>query len=402
MGATKLLTYEELFTTNTFNNLLKFDGNYAFNITDAEGNQMDLLNNEYLPQLKDTMNNIQPYQKFNALDTDLKLDTITSVPSADGLQVNITMKFENPNNLNLTRVKIENDDMTVKPGTWNTTVDERGLTVVNFIATPNKAFDSYKIESIFYEKNGQENEKEVSSKVVAVLYKKISNASEWNSFFDNEGKTYPGQNVKITGNIDFNTVDHISSHVVIGRIEADTPITISNVNLTLEANSGFINEIKTSFKNINFDTCKINGNGSYIGLIGILRAGANNCKFSNIEINCTGNNDYIGVISRTISGSFNNINLNNIKCYGRHFVGGLCGHTTSLGSSSNIIGTYMCVTASGNYIGGLFGLTQGTINNISAYQYSDTGRKNGDAETPHLVKGNQRVGGSMGQYQRKW
>ena len=113
-----------------------------------------------MPELNDTIGNVLSNQKLTPIDTDLKLDSITSVPSSDKTQVTVTMKFENKkNNLNLTRVKIENDDMIVKDGTWSTSIDSNGLTVVNFIATPRRAFDSYKIESIYYERNGQEIEK---------------------------------------------------------------------------------------------------------------------------------------------------------------------------------------------------------------------------------------------------
>ena len=398
LGATKLLTYDEIFLANTYKNLLKFDENYAYEIINQNKEKIDLLSNEYLPQLNDTYGNLQPYQKLILLDNDLKLDSITSTPSADKTEVTVVMKFENPKDLNLVGVKIENDDMTVKEGSWNVAKDQNGLTVVTFVATPNRAYGSYKIESIFYERGGQTTEKEIATKIKVELFKAISNAREWNEFFEENGRKYPGQNIKITGNIDFSTVNKIESKVVVGSMEADSTKTISNVDLTLGASSGFINEIKTSLKNINFQNCSITGKGSYIGVIGILRGAASNCNFNNITVNCTGNYDYIGTISRCISGSFNNITISKITCKGRHFIGGLCGHTTALGASSNIKGTYIEVTASGNYAGGLFGLTQGNITNIAAYQYSETGKLEGDQETAWLVKGLSVVGGALGQY----
>ena len=398
MGATKLLTYDEIFSMNTYKNLLKFDENYAYEIMNQNKEKMDLVANEYLPQLNDTYGNIEPYQKLNSLDNDLKLDTITSTPSADKTEVTVEMKFENPKELNLVGVKIENGDMTVKENSWTVAKDQNGLTVVTFVATPNRAYGSYKIESIFYERGGQTTEKEISAKIKVELYKSISNAKEWNEFFAGDGRTYTGQNIKITGDIDFSTVDGIESKVIIGALEADSTKTISNVNLTLSSSSGFINEIKTNLKNINFENCKIKGNGSYIGLIGLMRGTTKDCNFTNIEIDCTGNRDYIGIISRCISGSFNNIVISNIKCKGRNFTGGLCGHTASLGASSNIKGTYIEITSTGNYVGGIFGATQGNITNIEAYQYSEAGKKDGDQETSWLVKGSSIVGGAMGQY----
>lgn len=397
LGATKLLSYEEAFQTNTYSsNMLNWGNNYAYKIM-KDGEEFDLLGHKYLPELNSTDGNVLPNQKMTRIDNDLKLDSITSTPSSDKTKVTVVMKFENKNNLNLTRVKIENNDMQVIDGSWQVSKDSKGLTVVTFVATPNRAYDSYKIESIYYESDGIEVEKEITTKIKVELYKGISNATEWNEFFSGEGRTSEGQNVKITGNIDFSTVNKIESNVVIGKLEADNMLTISNVNISsIGSYSGFIKEIKTSFKNITFENCNISGSASYSGIISILRGAANNCKFNNINISCTG--DFIGPISRNIAGSFNNITLNNVVINGRSYIGGLCGQATSLGSSSNIEGTYINVTSNGNYVGGIFGYTDGSIRNISAYQYSKDGKKSSDTGTSYLVKGSQFIGGNIGQY----
>ena len=396
LGTTKLLSYAEAFQQNTYTNLLGWGNRYAYKII-RNDEEFGLLENEYLPQLNSTEGNVLPNQKLTPIDNDLKLDSITSTPSSDKTKVTVVMKFENRNDLNLTRVKIENDDMRVIDGSWQTSKDSNGLTVVTFVATPNRAYDSYKIESIFYERNGQEIEKEITTKIKVELYKGISNAAEWNEFFSGEGRSSEGQNVKITGNIDFSTVKNIEYNVVIGKLEADSVLTISNVNISsLGSYSGFIKEIKTSFKNIKFENCNISGNASYIGIISMLRGAANNCTFSNIKITC--NSDYVGVVSRNVAGSFNNITLNNIVVSGRNYIGSLCGQATSLGSSSNIGGEYINVTGTGSYIGGTFGYTDGVIRNISTYQYSKDGKKTSDRETAYLVKGVQNVGGNIGQY----
>lgn len=397
LGATKLLTYAECFQLNTYTSLLQFNDFYTYKIMQEDGTEFNLLDNEYLPELKGTDNEILPNQKMTPIDTDLKLDSITSTPSSDKTEVTVTMKFENKNNLKLTKVKIENNDMQVKEGSWNTTIDSNGLTVVTFVATPNRAYDSYKIESIYYERNGQEIEKEITTKIKVELYKGISNAQEWNEFFAGDGRKYEGQNVKITGNVDFSTVNTIEKNVVIGKLEADSIKNISNINISnLASNSGFIKEIKTKIKNINFVDSNIQGNGNYIGIIGILRGEMDTCNFKSCEVNCTGN--YIGMISRTIAGSLKNISLTNIKINGSSYVGGLCGQATSLGQSANIEGTYVCVTGKGDMVGGVFGYTDGAINNISAYQYSKNGKQSSDKSTEYLVKGNSQVGGSIGRY----
>ena len=104
--------------------------------------------------------------------------------------------------------------MQVIDGSWQVSKDSKGLTVVTFVATPNRAYDSYKIESIYYESDGIEVEKEITTKIKVELYKGISNATEWNEFFSGEGRTSEGQNVKITGNIDISeaTQEHIMNH----------------------------------------------------------------------------------------------------------------------------------------------------------------------------------------------
>ena len=397
LGATKLITYAEAFQMNTYSNLLSWQNRYAYNIV-KDGGNFNLLQNEYLPQLNDTNGNVLLNQKLIAIDNDLKLDSITSTPSSDKTKVTVVMKFENRNNLNLTRVKIENNDMQVIDGTWKTSVESgTGLTVVTFDATPNRAYDSYKIESIYYERNGQENEKEIITKIKVELFKGISNATEWNEFFSREGRTSEGQNVKITGDIDFSTVDKIEKNVVIGKLEADSMKTISNVNLSgLGSNSGLIKEVKTSFKNITFENCNIKGNGGYSGIISISRGTTSNCKFNNINIEISG--DFVGPISRNIAGSLNNITLKNITINARSYVGGLVGQSTSTGSSANIEGTYLKITGTGNYVGGIFGYVDGAIKNIYAYQYSANGKQSSDTETTWLAKGNQYVGGAVGQY----
>lgn len=397
LGATKLLTYAECFQLNTYTNLLQFNDYYTYKIIQDDGQEFNLLDNEYLPELKGTDEQILPNQKMTPIDTDLKLDSITSTPSSDKTEVTVTMKFENKNNLKLTKVKIENDDMQVKDGSWNTTIDDKGLTVVTFVATPNRAYDSYKIESIYYERNGQEIEKEITTKIKVELYKGISNAQEWNEFFSGDGRKYEGQNVKITGDVDFSTVDKIENNVVIGKLEADSVKNISNVNITsLNSNSGFIKEIKTRIKNINFTDSILKGNGNYIGLIDILRGEMDTCTFKNCVVNCTG--DYIGIVSRTIAGSLKNIKLTNVEAIGSSYVGALCGQATSLGQSANIEGTYIYVTGKRDNIGGVFGYTDGIINNVSAYQYSKNGKQASDKETEYLVKGSQNVGGTIGRY----
>lgn len=397
LGATKLLTYSEIFQINTYKNLIGFDNNYTYTI-EQNGSPFNLLENEYLPELNDTEGNVLSNQKLTPIDTDLKLDSITSVPSSDKTQVTVTMKFENKNNLNLTRVKIENDDMIVKDGTWSTSIDSNGLTVVNFIATPRRAFDSYKIESIYYERNGQEIEKEIATKIKIELYKGISTAQEWNEFFSGDGRTYGGQNIKITGNIDFSAVNSIEKDVVIGKLEADNVKTISGINLkSLGSNSGFIKEIKTKMSNIKFENCSLQGeNGGCNGIVLISRGEISNCSFDNINLDFKGS--YIGVVSRTIAGSFKNITVNNVQVKGNTYVGSLCGHATALGTSSGIKGTYISVTATGNDVGGMFGCTDGRIDNIQTYQYSENGKKASDKETSWLVKGNQNVGGNIGTY----
>ena len=397
LGATKLLTYEEIFQMNTYKNLLEFDNNYTYEI-EQNGAKLNLLENEYLPELNNTEGTILANQKLTPIDTDLKLDSITSEPSADKTQVTVTMKFENRKNLNLTRVKIENDDMIVKDGTWQTSIDSNGLTVVSFIAMPRRAFDSYKIESIYYERNGQEIEKEITTKIKVELYKGISSAQEWNEFFQGEGRIYGGQNVKITADIDFSTVNSIEKDVVIGKLEADSMKTISGINLeSLGSSSGFIKEIKTKISNIKFQNCSLQGgSGSYNGIIVISRGEMENCSFDNISLDFKGH--YIGAISRTIAGSFKNITLNNMQVKGASYVGSLCGYATSLGTSSGIKGTYISVTATGNEVGGIFGQNDGIVSNIEVYQYSETGKKESDNETSWLVKGNQYVGGNIGYY----
>lgn len=406
LGATKLLSEDEIFKDDTFKNLLGFGDNYSY-IIQKDGNDYNLIANQYMPQLNDTNKKLIPNQKLVRLDNDLKLVSITSNPSYDKTYVTVTMVFENPKGYEIKKVDIENDDMSVDYDSWSTSTDAKNYTTVSFIAKPNRAYDSYKISTIYYKANGQEIPKELNTKIKVELYKEISNAQEWNDFFseNGSGRQYSGQNIKIKGDIDFSKVDHIEKNVTIGRLEADNKYTFSNINIELDNNSGFINEIKTSMKNLDFKDSEINGknvnsNGrnNYIGIIEILRAQASNCNFSNIKINAGNGGNCVGVVSFCITGSFNNINLNNISVIGGSDVGALCGTTNSMGTSQKITGTYIKVNASGDRAGGIFGNADGRIDNVQAYQYSADGKKQGDTETEYLVKGNSRVGGEIGNY----
>lgn len=397
-GATKLLKDNEIFTENTFTNLLKFDDNFARTIV-QNGQEMNLLDNRYFPQLMNTSKDgLLANQKLITLDNDLKLYSITSTPSEDKTNVTVEMKFENPNDLSLTGVTIEDNDMSVVEGSWTTSKEEgTGLTIAKFVATPNKAFESYKIENIIYTRDGINFvQKEISTKIKVTLYKGISNADEWNDFFENSGKNYIGQNVRITGDIDFSTVDHIVTNVVIGRLEGSTEYSFKNVNISVGDSSGLIKEIKTNCANIHFKDSKITCTGNYSGIISILRGEMKDCTFDNIIIE--GGKDYVGVVSRAVSGRFNNIILNKMNVTGGSYVGSLCGYTASLGSTSNIKGTYLQVTASGDYAGGIFGSTQNAINGVYAYQYSENGKKDDDEETDYLIKGRSIIGGVIGEY----
>ena len=206
----------------------------------------------------------------------------------------------------------------------------------------------------------------------------------------------------ITGNIDFGVTDDISKEVVIGRLEGaeDHRYTISNFDIEFSSgNKGFINEIKTSLKNINFNNCNIKATGSYVGLIAVCRGEVQDCNFSNINVYAKGYS-YVGIIAQTISGSFNNINLKKVKCNGYSYVGSLSGQATSMSNSANIKGEYISITGGGNYAGGIFGYAQGNSTNIEAYQYSANGKQTGDTETdyPYLANGNTYVGGCIGAF----
>lgn len=400
-GATKLLKDEEIFSDNTFDNLLKFDDNYARTVQ-VNGSTINLIASRYFPQLMKTdKTGLVANQKLLTLDNDLKLYSITTTLAADQTSATVEMKFENPNNLQLLDVTIEENDMSVVPGSWQTSKEAgTGLTIAKFVATPNKAYESYKIENIIYTRDGITNvSKEISTKIKATLYKSISTADEWNDFFgpNGTGKVYTGQNVRITGNLDFSGKT-ATTDVIIGRFQSDAGASIANLNITVGANSGLIKEVKTTCANITVRNSTITTTGDYSGLISILRAQMSNCTFDNVTINAN-NHSYVGIVSRTISGSFSGITLNKITINSAgSLVGTLCGQTTSLGSSSSITGTYIKVTAGGNYIGGIFGQTQNSISKVYVYQYSKNGMQAGDTDTGYLVKGGAIVGGAIGEY----
>lgn len=174
------------------------------------------------------------------------------------------------------------------------------------------------------------------------------------------------------------------------RLEAEGENkTLKNIEITLnQANSGLIQVVNTSLKNINFDNIHImvNPNKDRIGVIANNQASIQNVKFLNITIE-NQNASYIGMIAQNGSNSIQNVILQNIQLFANNYVAGLIPQTKE-GDFQQIEANEVHIQAKGDNIGGVFGYVnqQMNTNAISEIHVRDS-----------EIVGHSNVGGIFGQ-----
>ena len=278
---------------------------------------------EILPKLYNTEGTaLLPKQEDIYLEA--RTEVILEVENIEATKPNtteaeITIRIKNPMQVEITGIEIE--DMKVTAVTRNVT--QNGITSITVKATPTRYYDSYKLTLIKY-KMGDKNEqiKEVEVEIPVQFYKEIYTYEDWQSI---EKGTY--QNYRLMANIDFSGKTNIKNNITINRLEAENEIYyLKNINLEYNiANTGLINNVKTSMKNIGFENITLINNsssGNYFGLIASNNGNMENLIFKGITINSKGIN-YTGAIGGMTSGNVKNIELEDITINGNNSVGGL-------------------------------------------------------------------------------
>ena len=285
-------------------------------------------------------------------DVDLKVENIET-RKLNSTEAEITIRINNPEEIEITDLQIE--DINIGEITRN--VIQNGTTSITVKATPIRYYDSYRLIGIKYKtNNSQESIKEVENEIQVQFYKEIYTYEDWQSI---EEGTY--QNYRLMADIDFSGRTNIKHNITVNRLEAENNVyTLKNIELSYNiANTGFINNIKTSIKNIGFENITLTntaGLGNYFGVITSNNGDIENLKFKDITINAKGMN-YIGSIGGMTSGNIKNVQVENITINANSYIGGFIGYVNLKNEKEikQILASNINIQASSSNVGGIFG-----------------------------------------------
>ena len=334
------LTLEELLNPDTYKNKIELDDNYNFDKVNSGVIPKLMYTNkiEELPNQQDIL--LEEHYDIEIVSINTEKDTISSIEG----QIILT----NPKELEITKINI--DGMETAVNSINT---QKGMTYINFKATPNKYYDSYKIDKIYYKENNNERVIEVEGKIEQQFYKEIYSYEDWQSIEDG---TY--QNYRLMNDLDFANRKDIKTNVTIGRLEgtADGSIkTIKNINLKFDTeDNSLIKTVMYKLTNIKFEDVNINNDsksGNYSNLIKNNNGEISNLEFDRVTIN-SANMSYTGIVGNT-SGYINNIKMTEVEVTGTNYVGGLLCYSDGSNGIENIQADNVTIQATGTKIGGI-------------------------------------------------
>ena len=378
LGAEKLLTYKELADTNTYYNVLLFGNSYSYSN----------LEKGILPKLYNTN---QEGLLINQPDIEIPSDNDLTIKNLEVEKNSVNtlrgrILITNLNEVEITELTIEDMNVQIQGISL-----ENQKTYVDFTATPIRYYDSYKIDSISYLINGEEIKKNLNAKLDIQFFKDIYNYHDWQSI---EIGTY--QNYRLMGDIDFSGRNDVKLDVTIGRLDGNNK-KIKNLDINLDGrNSGLIYMLRNSMDNVIFENISIINtvNTNYIGIIVKNTAEINNLKctqisiedkenitgtgrgiialndgeisnliLDNITLKCIGS-DKVGTVGENYNNEkkISNINAKDIKCFGKSYVGSICGLKGNI-IYANVEKIY--IEAMGDYVGGIAGYLDTQNDNIS-------------------------------------
>jgi len=371
------LTKQELENLNTYRKILKWDDNYNY----------DDLNNKF-PLLKNSdKTGLLPNQEPIYIESrKFEIKSVNTLRE-DSNRLKIRIEITNPQNLEITKIKIENMELEILENR-----NSNGITYIDLIGTPTKYYDNYQIEEIEYMYERKTRKEETFYLIEEIFYKEITKFEDWQNI-DKESR----ENYRLLTDLDFDGKNNINYNLKIGRLVTEGKRhTIKNVKLNVgdSNNFGLISTLKTKMENINFENIQINNNNTNnyrdtIGIVGQTSGTITNTNFKNIEIIDNGKNlQKVGMIGKSKLVTLNNIELNNIKIVAeRNCVGGLVGDASDT-KISDIKADNIIINASKEYVGGIVGYVHGTI-------VENQGLKNIEITNSSII-GNKSVGGVSG------
>ena len=344
------LRKEELQKAETYTNILKWNDNYEYS---------DIKNK--LPKVKNVeKTELLPNQEDIYLSKGkISLETVDTLRT-DSNTLNIRISINNPDNLEITKVEIENMDTEVIDNR-----NEKEKTYITLTASPTKYYDSYQITNIKYKDNNEEKSEKQYYLIQEAFYREITKYEDWENINPDSYENY-----RLLTDLDFSGKQNINHNFKIGKLITEgNKHTIKNINLeAIENYFGLIKECKNGIENIKFENIKIDVKEditiSYVGVIAQNSGNILNVEFNNITINVTNKVSYVGCISDSTGYKIENINLAGININAANgYVGGLFGRMDS-GMIHNIIADDIHIKASGSNIGGIIGTKNTKIENI--------------------------------------
>lgn len=344
-----LLTTEQLNNPFTYQNFIQLGSSFSYQNLDT--NQLPYL------YYKDTTK-LLPNQKANYLNEyEFEVTEIEVAPSIDSAYIMI--RLQNEDNLSISNVKI--DGLTITEIRKNVT--ENRVTTLELSVKPDKAYDSYELQEITYQKNGVEQIYNTAVKINLQFYKDIESFEDWQKI-----STTDPENYRLIADIDFSNKVNVNTGVVFNRLEGtDGGHTLKNLDIVVSNNVNnisFIRQVDSSLSNVIFDNINIisTGSGSYAGIILYTYGNIQNLTFQNITLN-TPKVKYVASISRSYSSSIESITLNNVEVQGTQYVAGFIAYMDEA-NVQNITLKTVNVTATLSYVGGLIG----SISNVTSNQ----------------------------------
>ncbi len=275
-----------------------------------------------LPKLYNTEGSeLLPNQEDIYLDKNAEEGVKLEIKSTEASKPNtteaeVTVRINNPNEVEITGITIE--DMI---STMTRNITQNGITSITLRATPERYYDSYKLTEIKYKTNDAEEEqiKEVEAEVKVQFYKELYTYEDWQSI---EEGTY--QNYRLMADIDFSGRTNVKNNIIVNRLEAENNIyTLKNISLEFnEANTGLIQNVKTSIKNIGFENIKLKNSkswGTYCGVIATIDGTIKNLNFNNIEVDAS-SIDRVGLFGLIQGNNTENITIDNVIIKGNNYV----------------------------------------------------------------------------------
>jgi|GEM_PF-2743653 len=308
---------------------------------------------------------------------------------ANGVNV-YELKLENADNHIINHISI--GGLEIDESSFISTTDNN-ITTVSFSARPTSYFDSYLINSINYDDN---QEFASSIKLEVQLFGKLSSVDDWNNI-----NTSSAQNYIVTNDISFKGQTNISSGItfnrLIGYTGTDSNPTISDVgsennHFILSNSSGFIDNVLSEVKNVNFaniylkNNQKQNSSYSYLNLFKGINGEMTNVNFNNIEIiNTAKTAYYTSIIGINQSVNIKNVSLNNVTASGGHYTASFIANSYALDKTG--IEFKNCNVTGVNYVGGLIANESSDVVNVHNFNFE--GRN-------ITVTGSKYVGGVFG------